>query len=485
MTLLSTRNRAHAETIAVGLLLASLVALAPLARAGDTPARKPADTRWFEDARFGMFIHFGLYSIPAGQWKGVKSGRNWYAEWIRAQQGFEKFNETGVYGLSKEEYDTLLKQFNPVHFDADEWVGMAVEAGMKYLLITAKHHDGFALWPSKVSDYNVADATPFRRDILGELATACKKRGVTLGFYYSHWQDWGHPGGEVPKWAGPTKYGKKPNFIHPTQEQFGQYWNTIVIPQVGELIDRYQPAFFWFDCWEGTGYLTPARLEQLIGFVKEKSPSTLINSRIGVTWNHPRGNALADFISMPDNDIPKKPLDRPWEASGTMQNSWGYHQLDPHWKPVKTLVQNLVTCASNGGNYQLNVGPMGDGRFPPEAVCRLKEIGSWMTVNGESIYKSEAINLPPPSWGKLTGRTLKDGYRIYLHVFSWPGNRQLLVPGLTRAPRKAWLLETGFALDTESKNDGLVVSVPASGPPAKSVSVAVLEYDSNPVEKHP
>lgn len=205
---------------------------------------EPADTRWFEEARFGMFIHFGLYSIPAGQWKGVKSGRNWYAEWIRAQQGFDQFEQNGVYGLSREEYDTLLKQFNPAGFNADEWVRLAKEAGMKYFLITAKHHDGFALWPSKASSYNVVDATPFRRDILGELAAACKKHGIKLGFYYSHLQDWGHLGGAVPDWGGQAKDGKKPNFTPPTQEQFGQYWNTIVILQVGELIDRYQPAFF-------------------------------------------------------------------------------------------------------------------------------------------------------------------------------------------------------------------------------------------------
>ncbi|MCX6997989.1 MAG: alpha-L-fucosidase, partial [Kiritimatiellaeota bacterium] len=284
----------------INLLLTILAALAPLARAADAPVPPRSDTRWFEEARFGLFIHFGLYSIPAGQWKGVKSGRNWYAEWIRAQQGFDQFEQNGVYGLSREEYDTLLKQFNPAGFNADEWIGLAKEAGMKYFLITAKHHDGFALWPSKASGYNVVEATPFRRDILGELAAACKKHGIKLGFYYSHLQDWGHLGGAVPDWGGRAKDGKKPNFTPPTQAQFGQYWNTIVIPQVGELMDRYQPAFFWFDCWQGTGLLTPSRLEQLIGFIKGKSPSTLINSRIGVTWNHPKGDALADFLSRAD-----------------------------------------------------------------------------------------------------------------------------------------------------------------------------------------
>jgi alpha-L-fucosidase len=467
----------------ISLLLMSLVACAPLAPAADAPASKPADTRWFEEARFGMFIHFGLYSIPAGQWKGVKSGRSWYAEWIRAQQGFEQFEQNGVYGLSREEYDTLLKQFNPAGFNADEWVRLAKEAGMKYLLITAKHHDGFALWPSKASSYNVVDATPFRRDILGDLAAACKKHGLKLGLYYSHLQDWGHLGGAVPDWGGQAKDGKKPNFTPPTQEQFGQYWNTIVIPQVGELMDRYQPAFFWFDCWQGTGFLTPARLEQLIGFIKEKSPATLINSRIGVTWNHPKGDALADFLSRADNDIPQQPLDRPWEASGTMQESWGYHQLDPNWKPVKTLVQNLVTCAANGGNYQLNVGPMGDGCFPPAAVRRLKEIGSWMAVNDEAIHGAEMIKLPPPPWGKLTGRAVDGGYRLYLHVFSWPGNGQLVLPGVTSLPRKGFVLESGFVLKTEAKDGGLVVGLPAGSPPDERATVVVLEFDSNPARK--
>jgi len=465
------------------LILALAAILAPLARGGNPPSPDPAHTRWFRDARFGMFIHFGLYSIPAGQWKGVKSGRNWYAEWIRAQQYFERFNERGVHGLSREEYDTLLGRFNPTGFDAGQWVGLAKEAGMKYMLITAKHHDGFCLWPSKVSSYNVVDATPFDRDILGELAAACKKHGIRLGFYYSHWQDWGHKGGAIPHWAGGTKDGVKPNFVHPTQEEFGKYWNTIVIPQVGELIDRYQPAFFWFDCWQGAGHLTPQRLEQLIGFVKEKSPSTMVNSRIGVTWNHPQGDALADFISKGDNEIPQEPINRPWEASGTMQNSWGYHQLDPNWKPVGALIRNLVTCTSNGGNYQLNVGPMGDGRFPPAAVRRLKEIGSWLVVNGEAIHGAEVVPLPAPEWGKLTGRPVDDGYRLYLHIFNWPGNRQLTVPGLAAAPRRAWLLETNFVLAGKVTGDALAVTLPPGGPPDQRVSVVALEYDARPVKK--
>ncbi len=469
------------------LIKSTLVALAAclsttLAQGGSTLTIAKPDPEWFRDARFGMFIHFGLYSIPAGEWKGERMGRNWYAEWIRTQQGFPEYNAEGGVGIPRPEYDTLLEQFNPVNFDADEWIRLAKAAGMKYFLITAKHHDGFALWPSKVSKYNVVDATPFKRDILGELAKACRKYDIKLGFYYSHWQDWGHEGGAMPPWpTGQPRWKKEPTVKQPTQEEFETYYQTIALPQVIELIERYNPRFFWFDNWRDTEFLDRQRIDRLISIVRKHGPRTLINSRIGTTWNHPDGDALVDYLSMGDNVFPKEAISRVWETSGTMQRSWGYHQSDALWKPVKGLIQHLVDNASRGGNYQLNVGPMGDGSFPAPAVRRLKEIGSWMAINGEAIHGTEPVFVPEPKWGRLTGRRNNGHYRVYAHVYNWPEDRKLTVSGLGRKPRRSFLLETGYPVEYTLQGADIHLTVPLAQAPDERVSVIVLEYDQNPV----
>lgn len=439
------------------------------------------DPAWFGELRFGMFIHFGLYSIPAGEWEGERMGRNWYAEWIRMQQSFPEYNEQGGVGIPKEEYDTLLERFNPVNFDADEWIRMASEAGMKYFLITSKHHDGFALWPTEVSTYDVVDATPFNRDILGDLAAACEKYGLALGFYYSHWQDWGHPGGARPPWpTGRKQFAKEPVVEQPSDEAFESYWQSITLPQVEELIDRYDPDFLWFDNWKQADLLTEARLNELIALVRRKDPEILINSRIGTTWNHPDGDIYVDFLSSGDNEFPDERIPRVWETSGTMQRSWGYHKLDPVWKPVRQLLRHLVDNASRGGNYQLNVGPMGDGSFPEPAIRRLREIGSWMDINGEAVYATEPVNLPEFAWGRLTGKATAEGYRIYVHVYEWPDNRSLTIPALDVEPNAAFLLETGFPVETGGGKLGLEMKLPASLPPDERISVIALDFAANP-----
>ncbi len=467
------------------LVLMSLLPLFALIAKADTAKyieAKP-DNQWFSDAKFGMFIHFGLYSIPAGEWKGERVGRNWYAEWIRTQQGFPEYNAEGGVGIPRAEYDTLLDQFNPQKFDADAWIRMAKEAGMKYFLITAKHHDGFALWPSEVSDYNVADATPFKRDILAELAEACEKYDIALGFYYSHWQDWGHPGGAMPPW--PTNSGEwdiEPTVEQPSQEDFEKYFRKISIPQVLELIENYQPKFFWFDNWEKSEMLTEELLNELIVTVRKHSPEALINSRIGTTWNHPKGDAIVDIFSMMDNVFPEKSLGRVWETSGTMQRSWGYHKLDPAWKPIKQLLRHLVDNTSRGGNYQLNVGPKGDGSFPLPAIRRLREIGSWMDINGEAIYETDPVLLPEPQWGRLTGKQAEDAYRIYVHVYDWPQDRTLALQELSSLPQNAYLLESGYPVGSGLKGSNLKLELPVDVAPDERITVIVLEFDENPVE---
>ena len=431
----------------LSLLLLALAA----ARAAEpaTPAA-PARTAWFEEARFGMFIHFGLYSIPAGEWDGKRMGRNDYAEWIRMQHNWPN---TPV-GIPRADYDKLLAQFNPTRFDADAWAEAIQRAGMRYVVITSKHHDGFALWKSSVSKYNVAEATPFGRDLLAEFAAACRKRGIRFGVYYSHWQDWDHPGGALPHWP---EIKQDPSFTQPTQEAFQKYWDEKCLPQVAEICDRLKPDVIWFDSWGGRArnFLTDARLDRLIATVHEHAPACLINSRIG------RREGV-DFLSMGDNYFPSSGFDMPWETSGTLNYSWGYNKFDHRWKPVQQLIRHLVDNASLGGNYQLNVGPMGDGAFQKEASESLAAIGRWMDVNAESIRGTEPSKLARPAWGRYTFRAPGT---LYLHVYEWPKDRRIVVAGFKGLPRESLLLDGNVPVAASYEpGTGLIITVPEKRP---------------------
>jgi alpha-L-fucosidase len=431
---------------------------------GINPAsRHDPDLAWFREARFGMFVHWGLYSIPAGVWKDEVLEGNYYAEWIQ-----KKVNKP--LGIPQEEYRALARQFNPARFDAEEWIAEARNAGMRYFLITAKHHDGFALWPSKVSKYNIADATPFGRDVLDELRKACDRQGLRLGFYYSHWQDWEHPGGARPAGNDEGHHGGQPD-----SGEFEEYWTGKCLPQVRELIEWYRPGFFWFDCWRKDEVLTPERLERLIGLVHGLDPACLVNSRIGVTWNHPKGDELADYLSTHDNCFPDQRVERAWETSGTLQRSWGYHQRDYRWEETGALLRHLVDNASRGGNYQLNVGPMADGRLPAPAVRRLREVGAWMLVNGESVVGTQPADMPEPSWGRLTQRKLPGGgRRIYAHVYNWSAGRPACVQGWTGgAVRECRTLETGQPVEFEVRDGRLFLIRPAEAADSGILVVAV------------
>jgi alpha-L-fucosidase len=337
------------------------------------------DGNWMAHTRFGMFIHFGLYSIPGGVWQGEAMGRNDYSEWIRTQW---RWPQPGG-GIPRDQYDTLLAKFNPTKFNADEWISLAAKAGMRYFVITAKHHDGFALWDSKVSDYDIA-ATPFGangRDPLGELAMACRKHGVKLGFYYSHWQDWEHRGGALPPWP---EMKNDPPLTQPTDEEFAKYWEEKCLPQVAELIQRYQPEMFWFDSW-GNGarkQITAARRDQLIKLIRGKAPQCMINGRIAA--HDPSG---ADFISMGDNYFPdaNNAPKVPWETPATMNHSWGYNRLDFKWQSFDKLLDKLISNAHFGGAITLNVGPLADGTFQDAAKRRLREFAAWMEINEPAL----------------------------------------------------------------------------------------------------
>ena len=400
------------------------------------------DTTWFENDRFGMFVHFGLYSTAGGVWEGRKITHP-YSEWLQASER-----------VPRVEYRKLAERFNPKAFDADVWIREAAGAGMKYFLITAKHHDGFCLWPTKASAYNVMDATPFKRDILGELAQACTRHGVKLGFYYSHWLDWDGTGGDVD-WA----VMENAEYVHPTQAQFEAYWQRKCLVQVRELIERYDPWCFWFDTWNEKceAFITPRRQDELIGLVHGLSAKCLVNSRIRFLTPSDQ----CDTLSMMDNTFPEKGFAKPWETSGTLNHSWAYHQLDYDWKPTVQLLKNLVGNAALGGNYQLNVGPMPDGRFQEAAIKRLREIGCWMAVNGEAIHGTRTSPVGAMPWGRVTMRALEDGNtRLYLHLWDYTPGTALIVPGLTDRPLGARVLETGQPVAAEAGTGGLWVAVP-------------------------
>ena len=419
---------------------------------------------WFVDARFGMFIHWGVYSGAEGYWKGEKlRNDNDYAEWIFYRNRIEK-----------DEYLTLLDRFDWDSIDPEEWVLLAKKAGMKYVTLTAKHHDGFALWDSKVTDYDIANYTNPQRDIVKELAVACRKHGLKLGLYYSHWVDWEHPYG----WDHTKEIHKI------TPEQYDQYWQNKVIPQMRELLSNYDPiSIMWFDMWihHSQTIVTKEQLTQLKNLIRELQPDCLVNSRLGLSLEE---DGDIDFRTLGDNQFGSMKLDYPWQSPGTVANSWGYHAGDSEWKSTTKLLQYLISNVSLNGNFMLNIGPRSNGDVPYEITQRLTEIGEWLVVNGESIYGSEAFDLPKDqhSWGKITYKQTESGnYRLYLHVFNWPYNHRLPLTGITTPPKKVYVLsdKSQSPLDFDHSEVFTDINLPIHQHD-ELTSVIVLEYDQKP-----
>ncbi|MFW5836265.1 MAG: alpha-L-fucosidase, partial [bacterium] len=339
---------------------------------------------WWREAKFGMFIHWGLYAIPAGRWNGQEIPG--IGEWImyRAE-------------IPVAEYEGLAAQFNPVKFDAAEWVGIARRAGQKYLVVTTKHHDGFCLFKSDQTTYNVVDGTPFGRDIVKELADECRKQGIQMGFYYSQTQDWHHPDGDGNYWD----YDEE-------KQDFSSYVYDYVIPQLRELLTQYGPVgLIWFDTPKG---ITRDQSQDLLDAVHELQPDCLVCGRLG--------NGLGDYASAGDNTIPGSRVELDWETPATMNDTWGFKANDSNWKSSEDLTRKLIDIASKGGNYLLNVGPTAEGVIPEPSVKRLAEMGAWLDTNGESIYGSKAGPLQGLTWGRTTAK----GSTVYLHVFDWPSD---------------------------------------------------------------
>lgn len=400
--------------------------------------------KWWRDARFGMFIHWGVYSVPAGVWDGTNVTRSG-AEWIMNRGR-----------ISMADYGKFPAQFDPEKFNADEWVRIARDAGMKYIVITAKHHDGFAMFHSKASAFNIYDATPFKRDPLKELAAACAKAGIKLGFYYSQAQDWNHPGGAAAggHWD-PAQDGDMDKFI-----------DEVDIPQIKELFSNYgKVAVIWWDTPIG---MTSERAEKLLPLLKMQ-PDIISNNRLD-------SKKITGDYGTPENKIPTNALASDWETCMTMNHTWGFRSYDHEWKSTETLVRNLVDIASKGGNFLLNVGPTSEGLIPEPSVERLKEMGDWMKVNGEAIYGTTKSPLKsPPSWGRVTQKR----NTLYLHVFDWSADGKIVVPGLKNKVASATLMATGESLKTSNAAGGVVVSVPTSAPDRIS-STVVLKLKGAP-----
>jgi len=415
---------------------------------------------WWRDARFGMFIHWGVYSGLGNEYMGRKGGG--YAEHIQR-----------ILKIPIAEYRAKVAgNFDPTNFDADAWVKLAKDAGMKYIVITSKHHDGFAMWPTKVNDYNIMDATPWHHDPMTDLKAACQKYGLKFGFYYSHAFDWGNsnapgndwdfhnPGGDK-KIDGVNWWEKNPGFM----KQVRQYVDEKAIPQIQELIRMYHPDILWFDT---PGKLPPSENLRIMKAVRAADPNVVISGRLVHGWG--------DYDDTTDRPAEFPPQPGDWEGIPTTDESYGWNKFDNSHKPPAHFIQLIAKAAARGGNVLLNIGPMGDGNIDPKDVVILKGIAAWWQANGESIRGTERTPLPVQTWGEST----RKGSTLYLHVFHWPTNGTLVVGGLKSSVTNAHLLAGTGETVTATRLNPLDVSltVPMTAPdPVDSVIVANCDGD--------
>ncbi|MEN9840703.1 MAG: hypothetical protein RL376_503, partial [Verrucomicrobiota bacterium] len=426
-----------------------------------TPAERDARLGWWREARFGMFVHWGVYSTLSGTWQGKAYGG--YGEHIQRMAKIP----IPVY------HREVAGTFNPVHFDADAWIRLGKEAGMGYFVITAKHHDGFAMYDSKVSDATIVKATPFARDPMVELRDACHRHGLKFGFYYSHAFDWGEADGPGNDWdfdnpggdrllGGSDWWKTTPAFIPRAR----RYVDTKSIPQIHELIRNYDPDILWFDT---PHKLPPEENQRIMAAVRAAKPSLVVNGRLIY--------GLGDYDTTCDRPAEFPPNANDWEGVPTTNESYGYNANDRSHKPASHFIRLLAKSAARGGNELMNIGPMGDGRIDPVDTKILREIGAWWSVNGASIRGTSRTPLAVQAWGEST----RKGDSLYLHVFDWPKSGRLVVSGLRTGVRRAFLLSSpDQPLANLRVGPDLVVTVPPAAPDAAS-SVVVLECESAPL----
>jgi alpha-L-fucosidase len=448
------------------LLACSASPAAARAQAPDPESDQAKQGRlaWFREAKYGLFIHWGLYAIPGGQWKGERVPG--IGEWIMFRAK-----------VPVPEYEKLAQSFNPVKFDADAWVALAKDAGMKYMVITSKHHDGFALFDSKVSRYDVVDATPFKRDVLRELAAACAKQGMPLGFYYSQAQDWHDPNGAGNTWDyGPDE-----------KKDFDKYLRGKAEPQVRELLTGYGPvALVWFDT---PRMMNAERAQRFTDIVRTLQPKTLIDGRLG---------AGGDYVTTGDNVIPGEAQAKAWEVPATLNHTWGYRTDDHDWKSPGDVTFKLVDIVSKGGNYLLNVGPMADGVIPQSSQDVLRAVGRWLKLNGEAVYGAG-----PTPWGDELGEPSSKGAKdlrgnpLFLARNEWrvttkPGKLYFTffteprvpfeLPLMKNAVKRAYRLADAQPVEVkvEEGRPRLVIERPILDPTA---TVVVVEIEGDAVQK--
>jgi alpha-L-fucosidase len=410
--------------------------------------------QWFQDAKFGMFIHWGPYSLLEGEWNGkqVPAGDN--AEWIMKNLK-----------IPVSHYRQIARGMNPVKFNAEEWVSLAKNTGMKYIVITAKHHDGFAMYHSGVSKYNITDWTDFGRDPLKELSEACTREGIRFCVYYSHREDWDHQGGYGNDWDYDNDWGS--DLYDP--EKFTAYLEEKAKPQLRELLTNYGPiGLVWFD----RGMYTVDQGKEFVDLVHELQPATLVNGRVG----HYDKEFIGDYQSMSDNGMPPGGVEEYWETPMTLNQTWGYSKFDSLWKTPETVITRLVEIVSRGGNFLLNIGPKGNGEIPGPTKEIFRNTGQWLEKYGESIYGTTANPFGELPWGHCTVK----GDMLYLFVNKWPADGKLTLKGLHNNLLSAELLDGNLNLESRQAGDSIIISVPELKPD-HPFTVISLKIEGSPV----